>query len=63
MQLLLGYLGSVAFATGISTSLLGFSAVFAVILALGVSAALTGFGAGMRLSVKVRRGRMMAQRI
>lgn len=48
MQLILGYLGAVAFATGVSTSLLGFTPVFAVMLALGVSAALIGFGAGVR---------------
>lgn len=47
MQLVLGYLGAVGVATGVSTSLLGFTPVFSVILALGVSAALTGFGIGV----------------
>lgn len=48
MQLVLGYLGGVGVATGVSTSLLGFTPVFAVMLALGVSAVLIGFGAGVR---------------
>lgn len=47
VQLLLGYLGAVAFATGVTGSFLGFSRVVSVWLAVGVSAALTGFGLGV----------------